>query len=105
MRGQAIVLCIAANAVVARRRSCFRLRQNSSVGAMNALLVITPYKYQSTCLFDDPAVGLLREPFIAGIDTMIDKAGRRDCIAGDGVNGVSTKKDCFSRPGRLGVPG
>ena len=54
---------------------------------------------------DDPAVGLLREPFIAGIDTMTDKAGRRDCIAGDCMKGVSTKKDCFSRPGRLGVPG
>jgi hypothetical protein len=25
-------------------------------------------------VFDDPAVGLHREPFIAGIDTMIDKA-------------------------------
>jgi hypothetical protein len=25
-------------------------------------------------VFDDPAVGLLREPFVAGIDTMIDKA-------------------------------
>lgn len=25
-------------------------------------------------MFDDLAVGLLREPFVAGIDTMIDKA-------------------------------
>jgi hypothetical protein len=41
---------------------------------MNALLVIAPYRYQGTWVFDDPAVGLLREPFIAGIDTMIDKA-------------------------------
>ena len=41
---------------------------------MNALLVIVPYKYQGTWVFDDPAVGLFREPFIAGIDTMIDKA-------------------------------
>ena len=48
--------------------------QNLSVAAMNALLVIAPYKYQGTWVFDDPAVGLLREPFIAGIDTMIDKA-------------------------------
>ena len=50
------------------------LTQNSSVGAMNALLVIAPYKYQGAWVFDDPAVGLSREPFIAGIDTMIDKA-------------------------------
>src|ERR1700731_5044514 len=48
--------------------------QNSSVGAMNALLVVAPYKYQGTWVFDDPAVGLSREPLIAGIDTMIDKA-------------------------------
>jgi len=48
--------------------------QNLSVAAMNALLVIVPYKYQGTWVFDDPAVGLSREPFIAGIDTMIDKA-------------------------------
>jgi hypothetical protein len=41
---------------------------------MNALLAIAPYKYQGTWVFDDPAVGLSREPFIAGIDTMIDKA-------------------------------
>jgi len=47
---------------------------NLSVGPMNALLVIFPYKYQGTWVFDDPTVGLFREPFIAGIDTMIDKA-------------------------------
>jgi hypothetical protein len=41
---------------------------------MNALLVIAPYRYQGTWVFDDLAVGLLREPFVAGIDTMIDKA-------------------------------
>ena len=41
---------------------------------MNALLVIFPYKYQGTWVFDDARVGLFREPFIAGIDTMIDKA-------------------------------
>jgi hypothetical protein len=47
---------------------------NLSVAPMNALLVIFPYKYQGTWVFDDQAVGLFREPFIAGIDTMIDKA-------------------------------
>jgi len=50
------------------------LAPNSSVSVMNALRVIAPYKYQGTWVFDDPAVGLSREPFIAGIDTMIDKA-------------------------------
>ena len=41
--------------------------------AMNSLFVIAPYKYEGMWVFDDPAVGLSKEPFIAGIDTMIDK--------------------------------
>ena len=45
-----------------------------TVRDVNALLVIFPYKYQGTWVFDDARVGLFREPFIAGIDTMIDKA-------------------------------
>ncbi|HVF72361.1 MAG TPA: DUF6717 family protein [Chthoniobacterales bacterium] len=44
-----------------------------SVSGMNALFVIAPYKYEGMWVFDDPKVGLSREPFIAGIDTMIDR--------------------------------
>jgi len=40
---------------------------------MNSLMVIAPYKHNGMWVFDDPAVGLNKEPFIAGIDTMIDK--------------------------------
>ena len=40
---------------------------------MNSLMVIAPYKYNGMWVFDDAAVGLSREPFVAGIDTMIDK--------------------------------
>lgn len=32
-----------------------------------------PYKYEGLWVFDDPAVGLHREPFVAGIDKMIDQ--------------------------------
>ena len=42
--------------------------------AMNTLMVIVPYKYEGLWVFDDAAVGLNKEPFIAGIDTLIDKA-------------------------------
>jgi hypothetical protein len=42
--------------------------------AMNSLMVIVPYKYEGVWVFDDAAVGLSKEPFIAGIDTIIDKA-------------------------------
>lgn len=41
---------------------------------MNSLMVISPYKWNGMWVFDDPAVGLTKEPFIAGIDTLIDKA-------------------------------
>jgi hypothetical protein len=40
---------------------------------MNSISVIAPYKYQGMWVFDDPRVGLIREPFVAGIDTMIDR--------------------------------
>ena len=69
-----MVRIAAITAVVGKMSILLSQAQNSSVGAMNALLVIAPYKYQGTWVFDDPAAGLSREPFIAGIDTMIDNA-------------------------------
>src|SRR6202022_116487 len=69
-----MVRSAAITAVVGKMSILLSQAQNSSVGAMNALLVIAPYKYQGTWVFDDPAAGLSREPFIAGIDTMIDNA-------------------------------
>jgi hypothetical protein len=38
----------------------------------NALMVIAPYRYNGTWVFDDEAVGLRREPFVAGVPEMID---------------------------------
>jgi hypothetical protein len=40
---------------------------------MNSLLVIHPYQHEGTWVFDDPQVGLVREPFVAGADTIIDR--------------------------------
>jgi hypothetical protein len=39
----------------------------------NAIMVIAPYWYNGTWVFDDPAVGLRREPFVAGVPEMIDR--------------------------------
>jgi hypothetical protein len=39
----------------------------------NTILVINPYRYQGSRVFDDPRVGLVREPFVAGIPEMMDK--------------------------------
>jgi hypothetical protein len=40
----------------------------------NSIFVIKPYKWQGMWVFDDPAVGLVREPFVGGADTIIDHA-------------------------------
>ena len=40
---------------------------------MNAINVIAPYKHLGMWVFDDPRVGLIQEPFVAGADTMIDR--------------------------------
>jgi len=39
----------------------------------NALMVIAPYYYKGTWVFDDPEAGLQREPFVAGVPEMIDE--------------------------------
>jgi hypothetical protein len=40
---------------------------------MNSLLVIHPYKHEGVWVFDDPGVGLVREPFVAGADEILDR--------------------------------
>lgn len=41
---------------------------------MNAINVIAPYRHNGMWVFDDPSKGLDKEPFVAGADTLIDKA-------------------------------
>ena len=49
------------------------LHRGESKGAtMNSIMVIHPYKFEGTWVFDDPRLGLHREPFVAGADTLID---------------------------------
>ena len=59
-----------------------------TVPDVNALMIIAPYKYEGAWVFDDPAVGLFREPFIAGIDTMIDKAVAKIPNAEEGFRAI-----------------
>ena len=51
---------------------------------VNAISVLAPYRYEGLWVFDDPDVGLRREPFVMGIDTMIDRmvAGIPDARSG-----------------------
>ncbi len=39
----------------------------------NSILILNPYNWQGSWVFDDDRVGLVREPFVAGIDKMIDE--------------------------------
>lgn len=41
---------------------------------MNAINVISPYKYLGMWVFDDTKVGLIQEPFVEGADVIIDLA-------------------------------
>jgi hypothetical protein len=41
---------------------------------MNAISVIFPYKYQGQWVFDDKSRGLDKEPFVMGIDKILDLA-------------------------------
>jgi hypothetical protein len=38
----------------------------------NAINLIVPYRYEGMWVFDDSRVGLDKEPFVSGADTMID---------------------------------
>ena len=39
----------------------------------NSIMVIHPYKYEGMWVFDDDKAGLVKEPFIAGADDIIEK--------------------------------
>ena len=46
------------------------------MAAQNSIMVIRPYRYSGTWVFDDPEVGLTREPFVSGVPEMIDRLVR-----------------------------
>jgi hypothetical protein len=49
----------------------------------NSLMIIAPYRWGGTWVFDDPVTGLVREPFVAGVPQMIDVLLERKGIKGD----------------------
>ena len=50
----------------------------------NSLMVILPYRHAGTWVFDDAAVGLRQEPFVAGAPEMIDQMVKDIPGAADG---------------------
>ena len=62
----------------------------------NSIFVIQPYWYADTWVFDDPAVGLSKEPFVSGIPQMIDALLARSGMSVDGA-----AFGCSFRPHRV----
>ena len=65
---------------------------------MNSLFAIAPYKSQGFWVFDDPQVGLSREPFVSGADRIIDVLTESIPDAGNGFKLVFSPQ---SFPGAL----
>ena len=40
---------------------------------MNSIFTIAPYRFEGTWVFDDERVGLVREPFVAGLAPALDR--------------------------------
>ncbi len=55
--------------------------------SQNSITVIKPYKWEGLWVFDDDRVGLDKEPFVGGADTLIDLAVER--------KGITNAKDDF----------
>lgn len=52
----------------------------------NSMFVLRPYQHQERWVFDDERVGLVAEPFVFGIDTMIDRMVAEIPDAADGFH-------------------
>lgn len=52
----------------------------------NSIAVISPYKWNTIWVFDDPNTGLEREAFVAGADLMMDKLTENIPNADTGFN-------------------
>jgi len=55
-------------------------------------MVIFPYQYESTWVFDDSAVELMREPFVFGVPEMIDELVNDIPNASKGFKLIFSKK-------------
>jgi hypothetical protein len=65
-----VLFALLLGAIVAWQGGLFPQRRGSAPA--NALLILEPYRYAGTWVFDDRQAGLRREPFVAGVPEMID---------------------------------
>ncbi len=66
-----VLVCSALFAGIGCKVGLFGQRTVSA--SSNSILVIAPYRYAGTWVFDDPSRGLEREAFVSGIPEMIDR--------------------------------
>lgn len=60
-------------AIVGAAGGWYAAHRSSTISpSSNSILVIAPYWYNGTWVFDDNAVGLKREPFVGGVPEMIN---------------------------------
>ncbi len=73
----------------------------------NSIFVIKPYKWEGLWVFDDANVGLVKEPFVGGADTMIDVATAHIANADKGFLAIFSAgfspmlKSSSNGPGRM----
>ncbi len=58
----------------------------------NSIMVLVPYRHGGTWVFDDPHVGLVREPFVAGVPAIIDYLVKDIPDAGKGFRLLFSEK-------------
>jgi hypothetical protein len=58
----------------------------------NSLFVIKPYKWNGTWVFDDAAVGLIKEPFVSGVPAIIEEATKNISNAEKGFVAIFSSK-------------
>ena len=52
----------------------FSFPRAAGLAVKNSIFVSKPYKWENMWVFDDANVGLVKEPFVGGADTIIDVA-------------------------------
>ncbi len=77
-----LALVVAAVGYEVRMRGCTSPARPPM--SANSIMVLMPYRAAGTWVFDDSAVGLVREPFVAGIPEMIDDMVKEIPDAGKG---------------------
>ncbi len=59
----------------------------TNLNSNNSILVINPYYWNGMWVFDDQRTGLVKEPFVAGADLLIEHQLKKMGVLNEGKNG------------------